>query len=264
MSLRTVFATMLAAALMLCNLMQTQAADLPPDVIDLMITAGGSADIINATITTTNNPESWSVPVGPWYTPGYGALPSAAGMLIPPSWNATTHTLVWDSAGSTGGTYFWTVTASNSAGSDSGTITTNIFGGEWYGGKVPIFDHLKFSMQSPISNGGVVTGKITATENPDDWSELLYPSYKTQQYGPVSAPSGIQTPNWNPTNQEFSWNMQGAIAGIYTWYVKARSYDGYIGAGAIEVTILVPEPNSILLAMLGLFTLVSPVRRRST
>jgi hypothetical protein len=80
----------------------------------------------------------------------------------------------------------------------------------------------------------------------------------------VSTPSGIQAPNWNPTNQEFSWNMQGATAGIYTWYVKARSNYGYIGAGAIEVTILVPEPGTALLTTIALFITGSMLRRRST
>jgi hypothetical protein len=251
-----------ALVISICCPALAPADELPPAVIDISLTAVSSAHIFTATITATNNPESWSLPVGPYYIPGLGAIASSVGLLIPPTWNAASQTLTWDSSGSTGGTYFWTVTASNSAGSDSGTITTNVFGKGWYGDLLPIVDHLEFAVQSPLSNGGVVAGTVTATDNAEIWSELLYPSYKTQALGPVSTPSGIQSPIWNPVNREFNWDMSGAHAGIYTWYVKAQSIHGYTGAGKIEVTILVPEPSTVLLTLLAILGVASMIRQR--
>lgn len=252
----------MSLAFFLCSPTLAPAEELPPEVMNVSLSAQSSAHIFNATITAINNPETWSVPIGPVYVAGFGAPPSSMGILIPPTWNAATQTLTWDSSGSPGGTYVWTVTATNSSGSDSGTITTAVFGKEWYGDLVPVVDHLRLTVQSPLSNGGVVAGTVTATDNADNWGELLYPSYKTQKSGPVSTPSGIQTPNWNPTNQQFSWEMSGAHAGIYTWYVKAQGIYGYTGTGAIEVTILVPEPNSIAPSICGTFGLSYLGRRR--
>jgi hypothetical protein len=235
------------------------AVALPPVVDNKAYAASSISEILNMQFTATNNPDSWSL-LGPTYVPGFGALPGQLGMLIPPQWSPATQLLVWDTAGSSGGTYEWTGVASNSDGSDSGTVTAQVFGAAWYGGGVPEFNHLKFTVQPP-TNGGMVAGKITATENPDVWSQLLYPSYKTQQYGPVSTPSGIQTPTWDAGTQQFSWNMEGATAGIYTWYVKARGYSGF-SAGKIEVTILVPEPSMVLLTLLALLGAASMIRQR--
>lgn len=253
MRLKIIFAASWAVSLFTPVL--APAGDLLPIVADVHLQAQTSAYIFTATISATNNVDSWSVPVGPTYTPSFGAPAGAVGILIPPSWDATTQTLTWDSSGSTGGTYVWTVTASNSAGSDEGAIFCDVYGAEWYGGLAPVVDRLKLMVQSPLSDGGIVAGTITATENADEWGELLYPSYKTQQNGSVSTPSGIQTPNWNPTTQQFSWDMTGAHAGIYTWYVKARSIYGYSGAGSIEVHIAVPEPAPIVLSGIAIIAI---------
>jgi hypothetical protein len=242
------------------NLLHAQDPVVLPVVGDLNLTPSIFGGIVSGQVPSEGNPESWSALQTPVYVPGFGGLPGQPlRLLIPPTFDPVTHIFQWDLAGSSPGTFTWSIEGSNSAGSDSGTISVaNIIYPDY---PVPIVDDLKFIVESPDSGGGQIAGIVTVGEDSVEWSELLYPTYKPQPNVPGSVPSGIQSPNWNSDNRQFSWNMHGAQPGIYSWIVKANNHNGF-GAGAIEVTILVPEPSTVLLTLLAHLGAASMVRRR--
>ena len=63
--------------------------------------------------------------INPTYTPDFGALPGAPGLLVQPSWTPGTQQFSWNTNGSTRGIYTWDVIGTNADGSDPGTITVH-------------------------------------------------------------------------------------------------------------------------------------------
>jgi hypothetical protein len=231
------------------NLVRAQDAVLPPVVGDLNLTSSLFGGIVSGQLPSEGNVEVWSDFQEPFYTPLFPG--QRLRVLIPPTFDPATKVFEWDMAGSPGGNYTWAIGGSNSAGSDFGSISVNNILFPDY--PVPAVNDLKFIVQSSTSGGGLVEGIVTVDEEPLEWSELLYPTYKPQPNAPGTAPIGIQVPNWNADTQQFSWNMHGAQPGIYSWIVKANNEHG-LGAGAIEVQILVPEPSAM--ALLGVAAVV--------
>lgn len=215
------------------------AAQSPPIVNDLGLSP--STGVVSGVVTGTSV-DSWSELLNFNFTP---VVPGPAPIFYyQPAWDASTQTFWWDRTGSRFGTYSWQVVGTNAYGTDAGQIVVSF--GNTSSFPIPEINDLDFQVSSPTSNGGVVFGVVTATEAPEFWSGLLYPSYAPHGGGSGPLPPGIQTPEWDPATQEFSWNMAGARPGLYTWHVHGSNHGG-INAAAITVEILVPEPAAILL-----------------
>lgn len=101
----------------------------PPIVQDVFV------DNVNASnpglVSRTLNDLNFSFPPATWsnfafdsYVPAVGA--SGTGPATPATFNTSSHLFSWNTVGSPLGTYKWFVTASNSYGSDQGSITVRI------------------------------------------------------------------------------------------------------------------------------------------
>lgn len=101
-----------------------------PVVSDFTDSADVLNEVIATTITATNGPNTLSGLLLPTYTPMFGALPGASGLLQAPEWNPANGSFSWNTAGSTRGRYTWTVDATNatgtSTGEDRGLITIDV------------------------------------------------------------------------------------------------------------------------------------------
>lgn len=101
-----------------------------PLVADVAGQTNALGDIINLTPVDSvpgTPPVTWSALGGPTYTPGFGAPGDAPGLGGATwSWNPATQAFQFNTLGSTRGTYVWTGTASNDAGSDPFSITVDV------------------------------------------------------------------------------------------------------------------------------------------
>jgi hypothetical protein len=239
----------LSASAIACS----SAAQSLPIVNDLILAP--QLGVVSGVVTGTSV-DSWSELQNFTYVP---LVPgSTATFYYQPTWDALTQTFWWDRTGSTFGTYIWEVVGINAYGSDAGLISVEFRNTSSF--PFPEINDLEFQVQSPASNGGVVSGVVTATEAPEFWSGLLYPSYAPHGGGSGPLPPGIQTPDWNPATQEFGWNMAGAQPGLYTWHVHGSNHGG-TNAAAITVRILVPEPNPLALLFIAIVTSMPGIRR---
>lgn len=235
----------------------SSAAESLPVVNDLNLVP--TTGVVSGVVTGTSV-DSWSELLSFTFTP---VVPGPAPIFYYyPTWDATTQTFWWDRTGSRFGTYTWQVIGTNAYGSDAGQIVVSF--GNTSSFPIPEINDLELQVMSPTSNGGIVTGVVTATEAPEFWSGLLYPSYSPHGGGTGPLPPNIQTPDWNPATQDFSWNMAGARSGIYTWHVHGWNHGG-TNAAAITVQILVPEPAAIsLLAVILAMGTIGLRRHQST
>ena len=252
---RGILSLVLVGATSLCGNVR---ADVRPTVNDLyLIPING---IATGTVTATSA-DSWSDLEFVSFVPEFGAEPgSPSPIYYPPQWNKNAQLFYWDATGSSEGDFTWRVYGYTQSFSDSGLIVVD---NSLYG-RAPEINDLHFVVESPASNGGVVSGLVTASDSEAQWSELLYPSYSPYAGGPHTEPMGIIDPEWNPSTQQFTWEMAGAAPGIYTWHVHASLVDGSRNAGAIVVEIQVPEPGAFGLLLIALMTAPLAIRRRAS
>jgi hypothetical protein len=101
-----------------------------PTVADLLHSTTTLGEVVNLTPTDTapgTPPVTFSALSGPTYTPGFGAPNNAPGLGTATfSWNPATQAFQFNTLGATRGTYVWTGTASNTAGSDPFSLTVNV------------------------------------------------------------------------------------------------------------------------------------------
>jgi hypothetical protein len=104
--------------------------DVIPTVADLLHNTTTLGEVVNLTPTDTapgTPPVTFSALTGPTYTPGFGAPNNAPGLGTATfSWNPATQAFQFNTLGATRGTYVWTGTASNTAGSDPFSLTVNV------------------------------------------------------------------------------------------------------------------------------------------
>jgi hypothetical protein len=75
-------------------------------------------------------PVTWSELAGPTYTPGFGARPDAPGLGSATwTWNPATQAFQFKTLGATAGRYVWEGSASNAFGSDSYSISVDVYVG---------------------------------------------------------------------------------------------------------------------------------------
>lgn len=106
------------------------AVSLAPLVADLLHTTTTLGEVVNLKPIDSvpgTAPVTWSALGGPTYTPGFGALPTAPGLGSATfSWNPATQAFQFSTNGATRGSYVWTGSASNTAGSDPFQILVDV------------------------------------------------------------------------------------------------------------------------------------------
>jgi hypothetical protein len=118
-----------------------------------------------------------------------------------------------------------------------------------------------FAINNVIANDpGMVMGTFMTTNGADSWHDFQFLSYTPGFGGSGIGPAVPAT--FDPSTQKFAWTTLGSAPGTYLWQVSATNLFG-TDSGTIRVLITaIPEPATLSLVGLCMFTGYSLVRRR--